>query len=89
MDSFIVIGKKGELKMKNSVSVAKQSADKNSCSLDDIEYWEDVTHIYNTDENGEPIYETEHTDGDFRCYHCLLCNEEFNTFKEVKEHINE
>lgn len=58
------------------------------CKLSDIEYWEDVTHFYNIFENGDPNYETEHTDGDFRCYHCSNCDEEFKTFEEVKEHIN-
>lgn len=88
MDLFTVFGKKGVSVMKNSVSVAKQEANKNSCTLDDIEYWEDVTHFYNIFENGDPNYKTKHTNRDFRCYYCPNCDEEFKTFEEVKEHIN-
>lgn len=73
----------------NSVASAKLDIDKNSCRLSDIQYWEDVTHIFDVDEYGEAVYETEHTDGDFRCYFCGKCDKEFKSFDEVREHINE
>lgn len=76
-------------KGKNSVSVAKQDVDKNSCSLSDIEYMENISSYWSINEDGEPIDEVSTTDGDFVCYHCFNCDEEFKTFKEVKEHINE
>jgi len=72
--------------MKNSVSVVNSGSPRN-CALENVQYWEDVTHIYNIDDDGEPNYETEHTDGDFRCYWCE-CGEEFQSFAEVKEHLN-
>lgn len=73
--------------MKNSVSGAKLGTCKNSCSLADIRYWEDVTFMYEIDENGEPVVEVDHTDGDFRCYWCTGCDEELGSFEAVKEHL--
>ena len=75
--------------MQNSVEVAKQSVDKNLCSLDDIEYMEDITSSWSINAMGEPENEVGMSDGDFSCYYCENCDEEFKTFQEVKEHINE
>ena len=71
----------------NSVSDAKQTEDKNFCTLDDIEYREDVTNMYTIDADGNPVDFTNSTDGDFQCYHCNNCDIEFSNFIEVKEHI--
>lgn len=73
----------------NSVANAKLVDNTNLCKLSNLQYWEDVTHMYNVDQDGEPIYETEHTDGDFRCYWCTSCDMEFATYEEAKEHLNE
>lgn len=64
------------------------------CTIDDIQYWEDVTHFFVVDEDGYAIQEADHTDGDFNCYHCS-CGEEFRdnlkqtAWQQVKEHIHE
>lgn len=59
------------------------------CSLDQVEYMEDVTHYFRIDEEGEPTYEIDHTDGDFVAYVCRGCENEFEDFDKVKEHLNE
>lgn len=58
------------------------------CQLDDIEYWSDYTVMYDVDDDGEPVSQVDDTGGDFRCYHCRSCGEEFDTFDEVKEHLD-
>lgn len=59
------------------------------CQLADSRYWEDVTVVWEIDAEGEPLVEVDHTSGDFKCYWCTGCDEEFDSFEEVKEHLNE
>lgn len=84
--------------MKNDAGDAKLATlPKNSCSIDDIELWEDQTMMYAIDNDGYVVHNVDMTDGDFRCYHCNNCEENFGegtydqqkSFELVKEHFNE
>jgi hypothetical protein len=57
------------------------------CNLGNVQYWGDITLMYGVDSNGEPMEEQDSTDMDFRAYVCLDCDNDFKSFKEVKEHI--
>jgi len=59
------------------------------CSIDDIQYWEDVTHFFAIDDKGTAVYEVDRTDGEFRTYICRNDNQTFDTWKEVKQHLKE
>lgn len=59
------------------------------CSLEDIQYWEDVTRIYRVDKDGNPIYEQDDTDGDFALYFCEEHQQEFKRWDSVQEHLKE
>lgn len=60
------------------------------CTLEDIKYVQDITFYHSIDEEGNPTDDCcDDTDGDFRCFMCENCQEEFDTFDEVKEHIND
>jgi len=72
----------------NVNSTSTPNREEFGCNIKNLQYWEDVTHMYQVDEKGEPIYETEHTDGDFNCYVCLQCDNDFKSFEEGKEHFN-
>ncbi len=75
--------------MKNDAGRAKLDVSGNSCQLSDVEYLEDVTSMYQIDEDGEPVQEIDHTMGDLVCYVCRGCEVEFEDFKQVKEHFND
>ena len=57
------------------------------CVLEDIQYRENVTSSWSINDQGEPQEEIGMTDGDFVCYFCNNCYEEFNSFEDVQEHI--
>lgn len=60
------------------------------CSIETIEYWQDITQMYGIDEDGHPFELRDETDsGDFRCYICDDCGEELADFNRVKEHLSE
>lgn len=75
--------------MQNSVSVVNSGESPNSCILEDIQYWERITHIYQVNEKGMPLHGTESPNAEYECYYCTNCDESFEDFDEVKEHINE
>lgn len=56
-------------------------------TLDDIQYLEDVTHMFGVDKEGTAIAESEHTDGDFVGYQCSLCKQLWDSWEAIKEHI--
>lgn len=69
--------------MANSVIV------KQPCTLEDIQYLEDVTLMFSVDEEGYPRNQVDHTEeGDFREYHCTNCHQDFDDFESVKEHLH-
>lgn len=57
------------------------------CTIEDVQYWSDFTTMYAVDNEGEPMEVVDDTSGDFKCYYCEGCGEEFNSFEEVKEHL--
>lgn len=66
------------------------------CKLTDIQWLEDQTVFFSINEIGDPVGQQDHTEiGDFRCYLCNGCGEEFkdaihkSAWVQVKEHINE
>lgn len=63
---------------------------KPACTLDNIEYRENATTIWTVDDEGFPdVYIDTTEGGGFRCYYCDNCQEEFDSWKDVKEHLNE
>lgn len=70
----------------NDAGSAKLVGD-TKCSLTNVQYWGDITLMYGVDSNGEPLEEQDSTDMDFRCYVCLDCDNNFDSFEEVKEHL--
>lgn len=74
--------------MKNDIGDAKQEVD-SSCSLENVQYWADITIMYGIDKDGEPLEEVDHTEtSDFRCYVCMDCDNDFESFEKVKEHLD-
>lgn len=67
------------------------------CSIDDVVMYEDVTNILSVDADGYITGQIDHTDGDFRSYHCEGCGEDFGegtydmnkSWQLVKEHLSE
>jgi hypothetical protein len=55
--------------------------------LSDIEYWEDVTHMFAVEPDGSASFEIDRSDGDFNTYHCTVCQQFFREWDEVKQHI--
>jgi hypothetical protein len=73
--------------MVNAVAVAKLNDAGQNCQLDDVQYWQDYTMMYSVTPDGEPFTEVDSTDGDFRCYYCENCGQEFDNFEKVKAHL--
>lgn len=73
----------------NDDSVAKLGVAPN-CKLEDIQRLGVETTYWGIDSDGEPLNYIDHTDSDFYevQFNCSNCNDYFDSFKEVKEHIN-
>lgn len=83
--------------MKNSVPDAELSVVPNSCTIDDIQSWRDFTTMYSVDENGQEMEVVDDTSGDFKCYYCTGCGQDWaetavqdqdQAWKLAKEHLN-
>lgn len=85
--------------MKNSVLIAKQQEDKNSCTLADIELCEKgIQSIWTVDDNGDADYlqTTYSNEAYYAYYYCQSCEGDWamtplnreETWAKVKEHLN-
>lgn len=58
------------------------------CELENIEYRENITAMWMVDDEGNPgVYIDSTERGDFQCYYCDNCDEEFEDWSKVKEHL--
>lgn len=62
-----------------------------NCTLEDIRRRGQETTYWSIDSDGEPQDYLDHTESDFYVedFFCGNCGEDFNSFTEVKEHLDE